>query len=572
MALFVDQKFQAYRTHIEEIVKDLHNLASEVGYQELRQTVSDLRNRIHEPFMFVIVGEVKAGKSSFINALLEAKKDICKVAPAPCTDTVQQILYGEHQEVVVVNEHLKKIFTPEPILQEIAIVDTPGTNTIVAHHQEITERFIPASDLIVFVFESKNPYRQSAWDFFDYIHSDWRKKIIFVLQQKDLLSAEDLAINKQGVIDFALKKGIKNPVVFTASAKMEQEGKAEESGFTEIRAYIRENITGGKAPYLKLRNNISTSQNINDKLAAALDIRVKQYEADVAFREDIKETLDSQTRKSGKQVTILVENLVAGYDNITRRVEQELEEGLSFFTLLKRSVSSIFDSDASPQAWIKHISRNFEQDLQAEMRRKLEEGVGDIADQIQTMARLVDMKIKNSQTVLKNNHEIFSDIAERRSTVLADLQSTFTTFLSRSENFRADGLSDQNASFSPNIATGSGLAIIGVILATVTQGAVLDITGGLLTTMGLLFAGVTVGLKRKRIMDEFRNEVAQGRTQLEKEVLQRLSSYITTLKNRIDANFNDFDALLEQEGRSLALFTTRQQNIKNRLEALDKSF
>ncbi|HRR08717.1 MAG TPA: dynamin family protein [Rhodothermales bacterium] len=572
MALFVDQKFQAHRTHIEEIVKDLHNLASDIGYHDLRQTVSDLRNRIHEPFMFVIVGEVKAGKSSFINALLEAKRDVCKVAPSPCTDTVQQILFGEREEVVVVNEHLKKIFTPEPILQEIAIVDTPGTNTIVAHHQEITERFIPASDLIVFVFESKNPYRQSAWDFFDFIHSDWRKKIIFVLQQKDLMNEADLTINKQGVVDYAAKKGIVQPVVFTASAKQEQEGLVEESGFAEIRAYIRENITGGKAPYLKLRNNISTSQNINDKIAAALAVRVQQYEADVVFRADIRETLESQSRKSIKQVAVLSENLLAGYDQITRRVEHTLEEGLSFFTLLKRSVSSIFDSGASPQAWIKQLSHHFEQDLQSEMRRKLEEGVGDIADQIQTMARLVDMKIKNSQTILKNNHEIFSDIAERRSTVLADLQSTFTTFLSRSENFRADGLGDQNASFSPNIATGSGLAIIGVILATVTQGAILDITGGLLTTMGLLFAGVTVGLKRRRIMDEFREEVAKGRTQLEKEVHQRLNSYINTLKDRIDANFDEFDALLELEGRSLALYTTRQKDIRKRLDDLDKAF
>ncbi|MEZ4986392.1 MAG: dynamin family protein [Saprospiraceae bacterium] len=69
------------------------------------------------------------------------------------------------------------------ILRDIAIVDTPGT-TIVEHHQEITERFVPASDLIVFVFEAKNPYRQSARTFFDFIQDEWRKKVIFVLQQK----------------------------------------------------------------------------------------------------------------------------------------------------------------------------------------------------------------------------------------------------------------------------------------------------------------------------------------------------------------------------------------------------
>ena len=51
---------------------------------------------------------------------------------------------------------LKKIFHPVEILREIAIVDTPGTNAIVAHHQEITEGFVPAADLIVFVFEAKN--------------------------------------------------------------------------------------------------------------------------------------------------------------------------------------------------------------------------------------------------------------------------------------------------------------------------------------------------------------------------------------------------------------------------------
>jgi small GTP-binding protein len=214
----INKHLQAYRAQVDEIVKDLHELAIRIGSEELTQTVSDLRSRIHEPFMFVIVGEVKAGKSSFINALLDTGKEVTKVAPQPMTDTIQQILYGEEAEQVQINPYLKKILLPVDILKEIAIVDTPGTNTIVEHHQEITESFIPASDLIVFVFEAKNPYRQSAWQFFDYIHSDWRKKIIFVLQQKDLMPAEDLEVNRKGVMEYAEKQGIKDPVVFTVSA------------------------------------------------------------------------------------------------------------------------------------------------------------------------------------------------------------------------------------------------------------------------------------------------------------------------------------------------------------------
>ena len=242
MEKLFNQSLKTYRVKIDELVRQLHDLTVQIGHQELANTVSDLRNRINEPFMFVIVGEVKAGKSSFVNALLGTGKEICKVAPQPMTDTIQQILWGEKEEIISVNEYLKKIYQPLDILKEIAIVDTPGTNAIIKYHQKITEDFIPASDMIVFVFEAKNPYRQSAWEFFDYINEEWRRKIIFVLQQKDLMEPDDLVININGVHENAIKKGIENPNVFAVSAKMELEGYDKLSGFKAIRAYIEENI------------------------------------------------------------------------------------------------------------------------------------------------------------------------------------------------------------------------------------------------------------------------------------------------------------------------------------------
>jgi hypothetical protein len=130
--MLINKDLNIYRPLVDEAVKDLHALVSEIGHEDLKKTTNDLRNRVNEPFMFVIVGEVKAGKSSFINALLETDKEICKVSPAPMTDTIQQILFGETEQVVTVNPFLKKLYYPIEILREIAIVDTPGTNTIVA--------------------------------------------------------------------------------------------------------------------------------------------------------------------------------------------------------------------------------------------------------------------------------------------------------------------------------------------------------------------------------------------------------------------------------------------------------
>jgi len=215
----------------ESALKKLLSLTQLIDNADLIQTVEDILDKIRSPFTFVIVGEVKAGKSSFINALLESDKEICKVAPSPMTDSIQLITYGEQEREETVNEHYKRMYHNVDILKEISIVDTPGTNTIIDHHQEITERFIPHADLIVFVFEAKNPYRQSAWEFFDYISDEWRKKIIFILQQKDLMNDDDLATNINGVIEEAIQKQIAAPPVVGLSAKMEQHANYERTGF-----------------------------------------------------------------------------------------------------------------------------------------------------------------------------------------------------------------------------------------------------------------------------------------------------------------------------------------------------
>lgn len=567
----LNQQLQTYRAQLEEITKDLHELTIRIGHEEMSHTVSDLRNRLHEPFMFVIVGEVKAGKSSFINALLATGEEITKVAPQPMTDTIQQILYGEERAEVMVNEYLKKIMLPVEILRDIAIVDTPGTNTIVAHHQEITERFVPASDLIVFVFEAKNPYRQSSWEFFDFIQGEWRKKVIFVLQQKDLLPAEDLAVNLQGVKDNAIKKGMTDPKVFAVSAKQEQEGQTDISGFGELREYIQQHITGGQAPALKLINSVDTANNINSRIADGMELRTRQYEADQEFRTDIRETLDDQETKSYKQVELLKDALLGAYDRITTQKAYELEDGLSFFGLIKRSVSSIFTKTPDAKQWLTELAEEMETELNGALQQRLSEGMVDLADSIQQMAKIIDLKIRSSKTILSNDHEIFSDIAERRENVLRDLQDQFSRFISKTENFTDSELFPEKGNLSPNLAAGSGIAAIGVILMAVSQVGMVDVTGGVLTAIGLLFAGFSTRSKRKKIVDGFRQEIEDGRERLINEVTTTLRQYIVHLKKRIDDNFLRFDDHLKREGIQLEEISFQQESINQRLQEITKA-
>lgn len=547
MSKLIDTNTDQHRNRLDKAVSTLYDITKKIGHNELEKTVSDIRDRIDDPFMFVIAGEVKAGKSSFINALLDANKEICKVAASPMTDTIQQIVYGDKETITDINPYLKRITQPVKILKDIAIVDTPGTNTIIDHHQEITERFIPASDLIVFVFESKNPYRQSAWDFFEFIKDEWRKKIIFILQQKDLMVPADLITNINGVKEYAEKKGIADPRVFPVSALMELNGEKEESGFKAVRSYINENITGGQAPYLKLLNNAETALNINDKIYQGVKLRKEQFELDRNFRADISETLNNQEEKTKRQVGQLVENLLASYDRITSKKKEVLKVGTGVFSMLKRSITSKFGSTQSPKDWFDEVAKSLEHDLNTEFKDKLQEGVVDIADSIQTMGKLIDVKLKNSETILKDNHEIFSDIAERRANVLRDLQQAFSGFLKSSENFYSKEMMHGANEIAPNLAKGGGIAIIGMILTALTNTIAVDVTGGILTAIGFVFAGVTVGLNRSKIIKGYETEVARGRKRIEEEITIKLNDYTSKIKGRINDNFLRFDQLLEEE-------------------------
>jgi len=567
--MILNQRTQALRAQVEDVVKDLQALSQEIGHKVLAVTVGELRNRMAEPFMFVIVGEVKAGKSSFVNALLDAGREICAVAPQPMTDTIQQILYGDKEETVVVNPYLKKIFLPIEILRDIAIVDTPGTNSIVERHQEITEHFIPASDLVIFVFEAKNPYRQSSWDFFDFIHSDWHKKIIFILQQKDLMNEADLNVNARGLYDFAVKKGVAEPVIYAVSAKDEIEGRYDQSHFSAVRDYIRTHVTGGRGAALKLKNNLSTARNILDRVRTDLDTRAEQYQADTAFRADIRQTLDNQEKKSNHQVGILIENLLNGYDRITKNIGQELADGLSFPSMLKRSFMGIFSKQASIKDWLDELTKKLELHLNAELRIKLNDGVVDLADSVQQMAKMIDLKIRHSSTVVKSDSYIFEHISDKRASVLKELQEAFARFVSRSENFTDERLFPENAHVSPNIAAGSGAAIIGMILAGATKLTVLDITGGVLTGIGFLFAGITAGMQRRKIVKGYDEEIGMGRARMAEALDTKLRGYIRTIKDRIGENFTELDAMLSNEEAQIARFHENYTSLSGRIQHLD---
>ncbi|KAJ4843024.1 hypothetical protein Tsubulata_045568 [Turnera subulata] len=144
--------------------------------------------QIDEPFSLAIVGEFNSGKSTVINALLG--KRYLNEGVVPTTNEITFLRYSKYdaEEEQRCERHPDGqyiCYLPAPILEEMNIVDTPGTNVILQRQQRLTEEFVPRADLLLFVISADRPLTESEVTFLRYTQQ-WKKKVVFVLNKCDL--------------------------------------------------------------------------------------------------------------------------------------------------------------------------------------------------------------------------------------------------------------------------------------------------------------------------------------------------------------------------------------------------
>lgn len=548
--LIVDQALVQYQSRLDNLLNLLQVFATDINNQQLQVTIRNLRGNINEPFLFVVVGEVKAGKSSFVNALLQT--DICKTAADPCTDVIQQIVYSEEQFEQPVSQYLRKIGLPNEILKTLSVVDTPGTNTIVENHQQITKEFIPNSDLIFFVFFAKNPYTRSAWELLDFVNSEWRKKVVFVLQQADLTKPAELAKNKEKLTELALQKGIQSPVVFATSVEWEVNGEQDISGFNQVRNYIQQTLKDGSTKRLKLQGVTKTSEQIIDLLRKDLVSVQQQLIKDQAIVNKIKTKLQQNKRQSGFELESLMNRLLDKYDTITARVKSDFREQLSLFTLVKGSFAVLFRTKKSAPTWMDELKQSCENELKTSLGEISQDGikhfVGGIRELLQSLVDdLQDIKVNQVTTnaislnTIESRQEIVEDVQQKVSTLLDD-----KTFLHSIESV--------NASVAPRFIGGGAATVAGTAIAALTEIVLLDIIGTAFAGVGLLFAGGTLVLKKRKIIKQFEDKLDHEKARFESELSAKLNSKLDIIYEEIERNFiNIYNYVEVQEQKILPL-------------------
>jgi GTPase SAR1 family protein len=545
----IDDRFTILKDRLEIFLKDLHGYINDMGGTALPSIVSDLRSGLNEPFLFVVVGEVKSGKSSFINALLG--EDICPVDAAPCTDAIQEIVYAERPYEDAIRPFLKKIGRPLPILQTIAIVDTPGTNTVIENHQEITRNFIPNSDLVLMVFQAKNPYTQSAWDLLDFIREDWRKRTIFILQQADLARPDEIETNMARVRDLALHKGIEAPHIFATSAERELRQQPE-SGFDDVRRFIRHTVTGGRHYRLKLESILETAHQILEQIDRALQVRRQQYQADKTVVDTIRTRLESGHRQSAYELRTLIQRLGDAYDAAARQTADRFSDGLSFGKLFQKSIRSTLGRKASVKSWLEDLQKTFEADLKARIESLTEEGADHFLEGLRQLLKYLLDELETVKGHRLREDDLLLKIDRRRQDVITTVRTKMTETVM--EDLFAEDTVKNSDNLAPSLVGGSALTALGAVLLAVTHGLFFDITGGLLTGVGLFLAGGVLLVRKGRLIQQFKGGLADGKKRFEDALTERLSQRLDLIYDDIDRNFLPlYEYVAQEEGRMAPL-------------------
>ena len=519
--------------------------------QEQQRALERSIEQLDELFLLVIVGEFNSGKSAFINAIVGTR-----VAPEGVTPTTAQInilQYGEGVERTVRGTALHVITAPVPLLREIHIVDTPGTNAIIREHEAITAEFVPRSDLVLFVTSADRPFTETERAFLEQVRG-WGKKIVLVINKIDILEGDRqvdevrafVSENARALLGFG-------PEIFPVSARLALRAKTGEpaawadSRFEALERYIRETLDSPGRVQLKLLNPLGVGAAVTGRLSALVSARAALLRDDVTMLDEV----DRQLAVYQQDLMRDFQFRIADIDKILLEMEQR---GQAYFDETMR-IGRVMDLLNRSR-----MQEGFEQEVVADAPRQIERKVGELVDW------LVDSDLKQWQAVTKHLSERRRQYQDRivgeadagrfhydRTRLLDSVgresQRVIDSFDRRKE---ARELADnaRNA-VAAAAAVGAGAVGLGAIVTIAATTAAADVTGIVMASVLAAIGFFILPARRRKGKEEMRVKIADVRQRLSDALRGQFSREIEKSGERIRESIAPYSRFIRAEGEKL---------------------
>lgn len=336
--------FGGERERVLAVLNELTALSDQLGSATVRDQIQrDVIDKLtSDLFRLVVVGEFNHGKTTLINALIG--EEALSVGVTPTTAVVHEIQYGQTPSARVVYEsgeeadvafdqvklfsignpaptpdpgpvRVLKVNYPAPFLNHnVCVVDTPGVNDLSLTRADITYKYIPQSDAVLFLLDAGQLVKESERAFLqDKLLGQSRDKIVFVVTKKDILEPNEVP-RAMAYVQEKLEKLLPSPQVFAVCAQQALRGQRKGSGIDELLAYLSQFLQENRGAIM-LDNALEDGLKSCTLIARAIDTKRRALEMsadEIARRiEVIEQDLHGQQRTIDERRAMIREHVAA---------------------------------------------------------------------------------------------------------------------------------------------------------------------------------------------------------------------------------------------------------------------
>jgi small GTP-binding protein len=501
--------------------------------------LSGVLEAMDELFLLVVVGEYNAGKSTFINALLG--DEVFETGDLPTTRMISILRYGEAGPPEAAGDHLRVQRYPLEVLEELEIVDTPGTNSIERMEERLTREFVPRADLVLFVTSLLQPLTASELDFLNEIRQ-WGKKVVFVVNGVDRRNSDEQPVRVREFLEreVSARLGGPPPTIYFISAlealrrKLSARGANGDPAVAAARAgeaapdgpltlaaasaldrgneypaleeYLLRTLRETERVKLKLLSPLGVVGRVVEENREAVERRLAAVHEDGRILRSIREQLEryvAEMQADSERYLSDVRNVL--YD-VERRGKNWFED-----TIRVRNVGFLRNKDA--------VENRFRNEVVADGPRKIEEIVHRMVDWLVRN----NLKLWNAALAELEAHgerlraegalapRTGSEFQYNREELFDRLRAPVETRLLQFDADReARRIVDAvNASIAQTFGVEVLALGLGAVLVAVFTTAVLDVSGVLSATMLALAGWLILPARRKRLVRELEETIAK---------------------------------------------------------------
>lgn len=509
----------------------------------LEQALADLS----ELFLLVVAGEYNAGKSGLINALLGARH--LEQGVTPTTDAVEVIAHGDEPSAHLGADGIRRRRVPAPLLREIQIVDTPGTNAIIRQHEALTREFVPRADLVIFVTSADHPFTESERQFLALIR-EWGKKVVVAINKIDVVEQPaERAQVEAFVRDNAAALLGESPRVFPVSARdalrAREAGEPPDAAWDAFEGWLFETLTAAEIFRLKLASPLGIVEKVVGEAREDSARRAALLAGDRAVLEAIAGDLaafEARTREAIASRLEAVDNLVGA---LRERGEAFLDERVRL-----ARIRSLLDAE--------RVRADFEAEVVADVAADISAQVGATIDWLidEETARWRGVQDRlaeraSAASMRSAAPEGASSFAARRRTLLAGVGEAATRELAAFDpaaESRRLGQAVQDAVAHTALLEIGAFGLAGIIIALTTLDGTGILAGSALAALGL----TVLPYRRRKAAEVLRARIAELRAGLRAGLTEALEHELAQSAQRMRETLAPYDAFVADEERALA--------------------